>query len=108
MTALEKLASLISQGLELGFIPAMYHELAQTALAETQAGWLGEAEFRDRTGASDKWCRQNFDRALELGLARLSANGCREWHIHARWPKSFAGDVEGLKREIVETFERGK
>ena len=105
-TALERLAEKIEQASKLGLLPDDWRELALAAVAEVGDQWLPERVFRLRTGASDRWCREHFERYEANGLARKNERRRREWHIHARLPKQAPRDAEALKREIVESFEQ--
>ncbi|MFC1639624.1 hypothetical protein ACFL3B_02540 [Gemmatimonadota bacterium] len=103
-SALEQLAEDIRTVHEMGLGYNKWHALAQAALAKEKACWLHEQTFRSRTGASDKWCRKHFEECAEQGLARRR-NKRREWHIHARRTRPGGVDMDGLKREIVESHE---
>src|SRR5262249_37798854 len=97
-SALEQLAARIHQAHELGFLPTEWDTLARAALYESRNEWLSERAFRDRTHASDRWCRENFERCRENGLARSSEKRKREWHVHARLPHP-GRDIESIKRD---------
>ena len=101
--ALERLAALIHQGRELGLLPNHWDELAQTALAERSGDWLLEPDFRQRTGASDKWCRKHYDECEKEGLARKRGRR-REWHIHARRPAR-RNSLEGIEQDILDSHK---
>ena len=104
MNAIEVLADKIAQARELGLLPTEWDELAKAAVAEQKNEWLPERDFRLRTGASDKWCRNNFQHHEMHGLAR--ANGRkREWHVHARLPRANMGDAQTIKDRIIQSFE---
>jgi hypothetical protein len=102
--AIEVLADKIARARELGLLPKEWDELAKAAVAEQKNQWLPERDFRLRTGASDKWCRNNFVQHETHGLAR--ANGRkREWHVHARLPRANVGDAQAIKHRIIQSFE---
>lgn len=101
--ALERLAALIRQGRELGLLPNHWDELAQTAIAERSGDWLLEPDFRQRTGASDKWCRKHYDDCENEGLARKRGRR-REWHIHARRPAR-RNSLEGIEQDILDSHK---
>jgi hypothetical protein len=106
-SALRLLAAKIEYGCEAGLLPSEWRELVQAALAEVQAAWLTERAFRFRTGSSAKWCRAHFDECRQAGLARQDNKGHRQWHMHARLPRTNAQDPEAVKQEIIDSYRQG-
>ena len=102
--ALEELVELIRQSRKLGFLNDEWLRLAELALHEQQIQWLSERNFRSRTGASDKWCRNHFSDYEANGLARKRGRH-REWHMHARLPRTHGMSEEDLKARIVNSFD---
>ena len=110
MTPLECLTSRIGEARAAGLLPTEralneWHELAQAALADMNNRWLPEKAFRAHSGASDNWCRSNFERFQANGLAKRDANGKRIWHVHARIPQVRPVGQEAIKKRIVDSFK---
>lgn len=107
---LERLTSRISEARAAGLLPGEralneWYELAQAALADMNNQWLAEKAFRAYSGASDNWCRGNFEKFQANGLARQDAKGKRIWHVHARIPRVRPVGQEAIKKRIVDSFK---
>lgn len=71
----------------------------ETAIAEAQALWLTEGQFRALTGATADWCRRRFAAYEAQALARRDGKA-RMWHRHARLPKR-GTDPDALAHRIA-------
>lgn len=108
--ALEQLADEIEQAAKLKALAgpdvlARWLELSRRIRAEARPEWFTETEFKQRTGASGKWCRKHYAACEAKGLARTRA-GRREWHVSARPPSAPpSSDREGLIEHIASSFK---
>ena len=72
--------------------------------AEAKVEWFTETIFKQRTGASGKWCRKHYPACAAQGIARTRA-GRREWHVSARPPMTpHASDRQALIDHIAASF----
>lgn len=85
---------------------ARWRGLVREVKLAHDAGWELEPAFRLRTGASTRWCASNFDEYQRRGLARLTADGRRQWHVSSRPTRAAPGNEQALEDEIVSSYRR--
>lgn len=109
---LRELADRISEALDKKLTPTTealgeWHELVTASVRRYDEHWIREPEFQRYSGRGADWCRRNFERYVDMGLAKLVGSR-RYWTKWASPPRRHDVDPDQLRQDIVSSHTQGR